>query len=205
MSCYEFIIVIVQALVAIGTIAVAITAIWGDFIRNKYYGPKLNITLLDSLGDLTYLLNGIPGLYYKFKVENNRLWSPAKNVRVLLLRVYKPAADGKYVKSDFSGPIQITWQWSDLQYQNIGPESICTFGHLIKGKNFELSTYVKPNNLDRFIKANEKMIIVVKAVADTAESNTLNVEISWNGKWNDDRVEMSKNLVIKETNQELGC
>ncbi len=201
MSCYEIIIIVVQALVAIGTIAVAISAIWGNFIRNKFYGPELSIKLLDNLGDLTKTRDGVAGRYFKFKVENNRKWAPAKNVRVLLLRLYKPAADGKYAESAFSGPIQITWQWSSFQYQNIGPESICTFGYLIKGSNFELSTYVKPNNLERLIRANEKMIIVVKAVSDNAESNTLKVEISWNGKWSDGETEMSKNLVIKEVNQ----
>jgi len=201
MNCYEILSLTIQGFVAIGTIAVAISAIWGDFIRNKFYGPDLKIDLLDDQGDLTFIRDGTPGRYYKFIVDNNRKWSPAKNVRVLLLRMYKPAADGSYVESSFSGPIQITWQWSELQYQNIGPESICTFGHIIKNRDFELSTYIKPNNFNGFLKPNEKMIIVVKAVSDTLESNTLEIEVSWNGQWSDDSTEMKKNLVIKKVSK----
>jgi hypothetical protein len=37
---------------AVGTVAVAILAIWGDWFRNRFAGPKLELSLRPSLGDL---------------------------------------------------------------------------------------------------------------------------------------------------------
>jgi len=42
------------------------------------------------------------------------------------------------------------------------------------------------------------MRVEVIATADNAESNPLLIEISWDGQWSDDTIQMSKHLVIKE-------
>ena len=88
---------------------------------------------MDNEGTLTYLKDGTPGRFYKLKVSNQRKWSPAKNVRVILTKILKPAADGTLTPQVLSGPIQLTWAWLLPQYPTVGPEEICTFGNLIKG------------------------------------------------------------------------
>jgi hypothetical protein len=190
--------IVIQGLVAFGTLLLGAIAIWGDFIRHRLLGPRLKIKLLDQNGTLTNIASGSPGRYYKIDVSNRRRWSPAINVRVILKNILKPAADGTLTPQVLSGPIQLTWIWLLPQYPTIGPNEICTFGKLIKGENFYLSTYIVPNNFVGHLKPSEKMLIEVQAVADNAESEPLFVEISWDGRWSDDTLQMRQHLVVKE-------
>ena len=116
-----------------------------------------------------------------------------------LKKILKPAADGTLAPQVLSGPIQLTWTWLLPQYPTLGPEEICTFGNLIKGQNFVLSPYVKPNNFVGYIQQNQKMLIEIQAVADNAESRSLCIEISWDGKWSEDTKQMQQHLVVKES------
>jgi hypothetical protein len=197
MTRYEILNLIIQGFIAVGTISVAILAVWGEWVRYQLIGPKLSIHLLDAEGTLTKLTDGTPGRYYKIKVENIRQWAPAKNVRVILTRLSKPAADGTFLPQAFSGPLQLTWQWVFPQYPTVGPAEVCTFGSLIQGKRFTLSPYVTPNNFTGYLDPNQRMLIEVKAVADNGESKPLNIEIAWDGCWSDDARTMQSHLVVK--------
>ena len=190
----------VQIFVALGTISVAVLAIWGDWIRFKLAGPKLRIALLDATGTVTVRSDGKKGRYYKLLVLNDRKWSPARNVRVVLKSIFKPAADGTLTPQPMSGPLQLKWQWIVPQYPSLGAgEEICTFANLVQGEQFVLSPYIVPNNFVGFLKANERMLIEVVVVSDTAESESLFLDLSWNGQWSEDTTAMLNNVVIKET------
>jgi hypothetical protein len=188
---------VVQALAAAGTIAVAVLAIWGDRFRCK---PRLQLELVDEVGTLTHDNDRRQGRYYKLRVTNGRSWAPARNTRVVLRSVHKPAANGALVPFPVSGPLQLTWQWLVPQYPTLGAgEETCTFAHLIQGEpRLAISVYNPvPNNFPGFLGANERMVIEVAAVCDVAESPPLFLEISWNGRWSDDTSEMRTNVVIK--------
>lgn len=190
----------VRILVALGTIAVAVLAIWGDWIRHKLAGPRLRLALLDAEGTVTHRRDGKKGRYYKLRVWNDRKWSPARNVRVVLKSIFKPAADASLTPQPLSGPLQLTWQWIVPQYPTLGAgEEICTFADLVQGEQFALSPYITPNNFAGFLKANERMVIEVAVVSDTAESEPLFLDLSWNGQWSEDTMAMLTNVVIKET------
>jgi hypothetical protein len=189
-----------QIFVAVGTIAVAVLAIWGEWVRHKLACPKLRLALLDPDGMVTHRLDGKKGRYYKLRVWNDRKWSPARNVRVNLKSIFKPSADGTLTPQPLSGPLQLTWQWIVPQYPTLGAgEEICTFANLLQGELFELSPYIKPNNFVGFLRANERMVIEVAVVSDTAESEPLFLDLSWNGQWSDDTIAMRTNMVIKQT------
>ncbi len=198
MACAEFWSIVVQSFVAVGTLLLAVIAIWGDWIRHRFFGPKLEINLLDNKGTLTYITDGTPGRFYKVNVSNSRKWSPAKNVRVILKNILKPAADGTLAPQVLSGPLQLHWMHLLPQYRTIGPDEICTYANLVKGKNFLLSPYIVPNNFVGFITSNQKMLIEVQAVADNSESKPLFIDISWDGQWSDDTNQMQQHLVVKE-------
>jgi hypothetical protein len=186
--------------VAFGTIVVAVLAIWGDWIRHKWAGPKLRLALLDAVGSVTHRRDGKKGRYYKLRVWNDRKWSPATNVRVVLKSIFKPAADGTPTPQPLSGPLQLTWQWIVPQFPTIGAgEEICTYANLVQGEQFVLSPYITPNNFVGLLKGNERMVIEVTAVSDTVESESLFLELSWNGQWSEDTSVMLTNVVIKET------
>jgi len=191
---------LIQGAVAVGTVAVAILAIWGEWVREKLAGAKLQVSLHDPEGELIDVSDGTPSRYYHLKVRNGRRWAPAKNVRVLLTKINKSAADGSFQGVALSGPLQLTWQYPNFHslFPTIGPDDICDLGYLQKERFFKLSPYFFPNNFQGFLETPGKMRVEVIAVADNAESNPLLIEIAWDGQWSDDTIQMSKHLVIKE-------
>jgi hypothetical protein len=191
---------IIQGVGVVCTIVVAILAIWGDLIRSRFAGPKLRINLRSSKGELNYIQDRTPTLYYHLRVVNKRRGAQAKNVRVVLTGLLKSDRHGKFVDQTLSGPLQLTWQFPNIhpQYPTIGPEDFCDLGNLIKCRRFVLSPYVIPNNFTGYLDPNEKMRVEVIAVADNAESNPMCIEVSWDGLWSDDANQMEKHLVIAE-------
>jgi len=80
----------------------------------------------------------------------------------------------------------------------IGPNRVCDLGRIVSGSPFELMLYFTPNSFDREVRANQKIHVELTAVADNGESNPIRIEISWNGNWSDDTIEMSQNLVVRQ-------
>lgn len=61
-----------------------------------------------------------------------------------------------------------------------------------------MTPYITPNNFPGTLDANQKMLLEIKALADDAESPSVCIEISWDGKWEDDSRKMAEHLVVKE-------
>lgn len=198
---------IIQLFVALGTIAVAILAIWGDRIRYTLgLGPKLDLTLIDPESELINISTSVdgattPARYYHLKVTNKNRWSKATNVRVVITGIAIPAADGSYISQPLIGPLQLMWRFSNFRpslYGIVGPDEICDLGYLKKGERFILTPYIYPNNFPGALEANQKMLIEVKAIADNAESQSICIEIFWDGNWSDDTQKMAEHLVLRE-------
>jgi hypothetical protein len=187
----------------VGTLLVAVLAIWGDLIKSHITGPKLVISLHDPQGEPTKMNDGKKARHYHLKVSNKRRWAPAKNVRVVLTNVIKPAADGSYPSESLSGPLQLQWQFSQThqQYSFIGPDDICDLGYIKEGDKFYLLPYIWPLNFDGALEAKQKMRVDVIAIADNTESNVLHLAMEWDGTWSNDTLQMKKKLVIKEVKQ----
>jgi hypothetical protein len=200
MTCYEIWSLVIQGVVAVGTLIVAIIAIWGDHIRSWWSGPRLKVPLLNPMGELNPLNDGRQCRNYHLKVTNNRKGSPAHNVQVFLMKVFRSAADGTLVDRSFSGPLQLTWQFPEYNPQLllIGPDHLCDLGRIIQGNPFELMLYFTPNNFTKDVEANQKILVEVVAIANNGESEPLRIEIAWDGNWSDDTIEMCRHLVLKE-------
>ncbi len=151
---------IVAIIAALGTWAIAIIAIWGESIKSHFGGPKLEIALLDPEGKITTFGDGTPVRYYHLTISNKRRWNQAHNVRVVICKITKPAADKSFTHEEpLSGPLQLHWQFPFVhpQYPTIGPDDICDLGFLKKGEHFELATYIKPNNINTKLASNQRM------------------------------------------------
>lgn len=201
MTDFEKYSLIIVGISAVASFLVVTVAIWGERIRQFWVKPKLQMKLDDPIGILNKTSDGKKGRYYLLRVSNNRKSSPAKNVRVLLTRVFKRGPDDTWIEKVFSGSTQVTWRWP-LQmplYLTIGPDELSTFGFLMEDSDkFSLQLYSIPNNLNHLISPNDPTRFEFKAVSDTAESNTLVVEVAWDGKWVEGGKEMQNHLIVKE-------
>ena len=127
-----------QWAVAVGTIIVAIVALWGHIIRAHWFGPQLRLALKNPKGEVSMFSDGVVSRYYHLRVWNARRASPAHNVRVVIKALYRPNADGAMSQTSLSGPLQLSWQFqgSNPQFQTIGAESTCDLGFLRRGEPF---------------------------------------------------------------------
>jgi len=185
---------------AIGTVAVSILAIWGDWFRSRLAGPRLELSLRSMTGDMTLSSYGKRMLYYHLLVQNKRSWSPAKSVRVLVTQLSKRGPDGEYHWEEIIGSLQL--QWAYPQYHELLPtitsEETCDLGSLQESGLFRLATYISPNNFQGFVGPNESMRVTVIAIAHNAQSQPLELQVSWNGTWSTNSDEMRKHCVVKE-------
>lgn len=200
MTEYEKYSLLVGILGSLLTFMVVIVALWGERIRQWWTKPKLKISLADPQGSFTTRGDGKKARYYSLDVINERHSSPAKNVRILLTEITKQGPDGNWRPIVFSGPVHVTWKWPNITpaYTTIGPDEMSTFGFVVEdAKRFALQLYWCPNNLDPTFPPNEPIRMRFKAVSDSAESNTLTVQVAWDGVWNEGSKEMQQHLIVK--------
>lgn len=193
---------VVQIFVAIGTIAVAVLAIWGDKIRSSIAGPNLELKLRDSRGSLTSRANKKRAIYYHLQLVNKREWSPAKHVRLLIIGIEKRRPDGTFFPESLIAPLQLTWAFPQFHelLPTIATSDVCDLGFLDEdSQRFDVSLYIIPNNFRGYVEPGQSMRVSIIASAHNYESKKpLKLEISWDGAWNSDLEEMQRHLVIKE-------
>lgn len=193
---------IAQVFAAIGTVTVAVLAIWGDRIRAAIAGPELELKLRDPHGDLTSRSDQKRTIYYHIRVTNKRTWSPARHVRVLVTGLEKKGPDGSYFPEPLAIPLQLHWAFPGFHelLPTIAISDICDLGFLDEDAEcFKLSTYVAPLNFRGYVRAGESLRVYIIASAHNYASKVpLVLEISWDGKWNSDMDEIQRHLVIKE-------
>lgn len=104
----------IQALTAVGTIAVAAVAIWGGWIRAHLVPPNLTLKAHNLRGRATVFSNGPPAIFYHLKVVNHRSWVPARNCRVLLKHVTKRSPSGNFMPTASSMPTPFIWAPAEI-------------------------------------------------------------------------------------------
>lgn len=97
----------VNIFVAVGTVGSVFVALFGSWMRSKFFPPKLMLKLLNTEGERINLTNPVPALaqsgapgdvarYYHLQVSNGRRWSPANDLDVRIVRVDTPAPAGEF-------------------------------------------------------------------------------------------------------------
>ncbi|MBI5291053.1 MAG: hypothetical protein HY872_04145 [Chloroflexi bacterium] len=207
MNNYSSTQLILEGLVAIGTIAVAILAIWGDWFRDKFAAPKLVLQLRDTKGNLTSQQDGQGVIYYHLIVQNKRSWAVARGVQVMLEGVWRRAADGSFKADTLAAELPLTWAFPQFSPLNpsVSDRKICDFGCLAeKDRLFKPSLYFYPNNFTGFVGANQAVRYSIRVVAENFNSGkAIVVEVSWDGLWSSDMAEMERHLVVKVMDEKL--
>jgi hypothetical protein len=199
--------IIIEALVAIGTLAVAVLAIWGEWFREKLgMTPKLQLRVRDSKGNLTSRADGRRVIYYHLIVENKRSWALAKGVQVMITGIWRRAAGGNFKAEDLAARLPLTWQFPQFNpvSPNIRESKICDLGFIVEGDNqFRPSLYIHPNNFKGYVGANDAVRFGLEIRADNFTSKSPHiVEVSWDGEWTDDLEKMSMHLDISDKGTE---
>ena len=195
--------VIIEALVAIGTIAVAVLAIWGDWFREKLgMGPKLGLRVRDTQGSLTSRGDERRVIYYHLIVENKRRWALARGVQVMITQIWRQAAGGNFKAEDLAARLPLTWQFPQFNpvNPNIRDSRLCDLGFVIEGEDhFRPSLYFYPNNFGGFVRAGDtvRFGLEVRAENFTSESPHV-IEVSWDGQWTEDIDKMKLHLDISD-------
>ena len=192
----------IQLLTAIGTIAVAVIAIWGDWIKTKLTPPRLKIIVLNTRGELTKFSNGTRVIFYHLKVINSRPWTIAKNCKVLLKAISKELPSGQFQNQPLNTNPSFIWTPAEITPQaiNLAKEQAFDFGFLQENdQEFRPVINITPNNFQGFVKANQKIRFSLQTYADNYISEKYQVfEVAWNGNWSDNMDTMAQNLTIRE-------
>lgn len=206
---YNLLVLITQILVALGTIAVAIVAIWGERFKSWFASPKIVLSLNNPKGELTKYGSGERTIYYHILVKNSREWSPAQNVRVMCVGISKRRPDGKFSEEYLAAPDQLAWRFP--QFHELTPtvisSDICDLGSVDeKGGIFRLAQYIYPNSFKGSITANSAMrVSLVATGSNFLMKKPCVIEVSWDGKWSSDLEEMKTHLVIKAVANLVGA
>jgi len=198
--------IIFQALTAlVGIASITWTITWA--IR----GPKLRISLLDSRGDPTRFGDSQDApltFFYHLRVRNRRKWT-ANNVRVRVTGITKESKGRGQGKQ--RAPLYLIWAAhpSPKPYliDVLGfDDEACNLGYITeKERMFKLDAMDParfaqvdkwPPNFKGFINYQETMRVELVAVAENGRSNTLYLNITWDGQWRDKAEEMSEHLVV---------
>jgi hypothetical protein len=199
--CWKIIEIIAAVFTAIGTVSVAVLAIWGDFFRYKFARPKLELWLNNPRGDLTSRANKTLAYFFHLKVRNRRQWSPARSVRVQLKRIARGRPDGSFLGEPLVYPLPFIWTPMELREfeRTITNTETCDFGFLDQNADkFMLSTLLIPNNFQGYVRRDEAIRVHIVAFGqDGSSSKPLFLEIAWDGVWTADKDAQQKHLVIK--------
>ncbi|MGD0233639.1 MAG: hypothetical protein ABSC55_03770, partial [Syntrophorhabdales bacterium] len=117
--------------VAFGTILLAVVAIWGDWFRDAFAGPDLQLSLRSSSGFLTKRPDPKAQImFYHIQVTNRHSWSTARRVRILVTQFDKKRADNNFTPEPLIARPQLTWAPADSheQFATINKSDTCDLG-----------------------------------------------------------------------------
>lgn len=200
---------IINGLVAIGTLAVAVLAIWGERIRSILAPPLLVLEPHNSAGDPTELRAqgappgaGIRVLYYHLKVVNKRPWLPVANCSVFLRGIFRRGPDGIFHPVHMPVPLQYVWAPAEVTPPSITvtKEHVLDFGSIIEGQDhFRPQLYSYSNNFQGFVRKDEALRYQLEVQGSNFSSRRYQVfEVAWDGTWSYIPSEMQQHLRIRE-------
>jgi len=199
----------IDAAIAIGTLAVAVLAIWGERVRSWLAPPELALEAHNLRGDPNVLTtDGKPVtrvIYYHLKVVNKRPWLPVRNCRVLLKGLSRRGPDNIFHPYPIVVPSQLVWAPATFApiLATVTKEQVVDFGRVVEGDDaYRPTLYSTPNNFSGFVKAGDAVRYELAIEADNYSSDKYYVfEVAWDGKWMFEPDEMEKHLRIREIHE----
>ena len=191
MSCDSWI----SLSIAIATFLAVIVALFGENIRNFWFGPKLSIALSET-PDLNTTHAGEKVWYYHL-VVSNRHKAIANNSVVMVTRVEELWDGGSRLL--WHGEVPLSWMFgkeSGVFYKNIGAKQYCDIISVGKQNGLSLKIRIHPNNLQSPWKQKMNLSITVYVKSDQYTTDEKKITVNWDGEWDQGEKEMSKHLSI---------
>lgn len=198
----------VSLVVAIGTLAAVVVALFGEWFRAKMFAPRLRLALASPRGDATPVTLMAPSgesrieqaRYYRVRVSNQVRWPKATQARVQLIRLEEPGPDGQLLLK-WTGQIPLEWTHQQIVpfERTIGPDASCDLCSVVKGKWLKLHPLIMPANLaDLALRRSAADITVnLQVTSSEADSGIYRFRMAWDGQWNDGETEMAQHLVVR--------
>src|SRR5208282_1172182 len=139
-----------------------------------------------------------PAFWYHVQVDNETRWNPVTELYIFLLSIEEKDASGVF-RAVWQGRAPLTWRHeANQQPKKIGYTSECDLCHILQNpRQVRLSPIFK-GQLRECYTENFQIAVTLQARGLEAESNSLRIEISWDGNWSADKEELSRHLVVKE-------
>jgi hypothetical protein len=196
---------IFEGFTAVGTVAVAVAAIWGNWIRSKLDPLNLRIVLPDRIEDPT-TFSGPPGapatkvMFYHLRVINQRRWLSAENCRIMLVGLSRRDPSNIFQPIPMPVPFQFVWAPAESTPSDvtITREQVLDLGYIPEnGDRFIPRLYVFPNNFQGFVGANEAVRFQLQIEAVGFSSPIYVLEVAWGGQWSYNPETMRRHLPIR--------
>ena len=190
---------IIQGIVAFGSIDVAVLAIWGDWVRSKLAPLKLTLTLPNPNGDPMRYESGTRAMFYHLKVINHRSWASAENCRVLLVGLSRRDPSGTFQPVSVPFPLQFIWTQAEftLPIITLMKEHMLTLGRIEENSTkFTPNLYVTPHNFQGFVGKQEAVRFHLQIEAANFSSPLYVIEVAWDGVWSFEPDTMKRHLPV---------
>lgn len=195
----------VNILVAVGTIGSVIVALFGNWIRLKFFPPSLTVGLLNNEGGKISVSNATTGQkvdearYFHLLVSNSRRWFTATNTDVRLLQVEEPAPGGGWRTTwRATVPIHCRNQASNPLKHDIGSAMDFDICSVWKSGKVHIHPIIVPNNLTTAWNGACDLILSLQARSTEIDSRVVRFRISWDGVWHEGTKEMQDHFKIRE-------
>jgi hypothetical protein len=192
-------------LTGIGTLAVAVVAVWGAELKAWLHPPKAAIEVQNLLGEYTHFGDNRPVVFYHLKVVSRRRFAPLRNCRVLLAALWRRSKAGRFEPAPMPVPFQLAWAPSESTpaLMTIQSEQPFDLGFLRSPTTeevgrFQPALYHLPFDFRGFVLAGEAVRYALRVEADgMVDGHTRLVQISWDGQWSDDLGQLATHLSVK--------
>jgi hypothetical protein len=199
-------------LTAIGTLLVAIAAIYGDRIRGFLFSPDLRVSLYDPRGEFSpqrfkTVENGVPvesirkTRWYHVQISNDKRFAVAHEVQVLIATLEKSGPNGLPMPTYAAGQLPLRWQ-----HQEVYPAATRTIGrperadplYVTETKELALTPLFFPSSLQVTYRGRTTLWITIFAGSIETDSKPLRLQVAWDGEWDPGEAEMAQHLIITE-------
>jgi hypothetical protein len=202
----------ISAIEALGTLAIAALAIWGDWFRWKLLSPRLRIELADPRGELIEQVRPIleagewrqettEARYYHLRVSNDKRFAVAHEAQAVMASIEREGPNAQ-PQTVYTVALPLTWrnqrELDPRPTRNVGgiPHESALF--FVRQDGLFLTPMVVPNNLPSRYPSGSRVVlwVTVQARSLEADSEASRFQIAWDGIWERGEAEMSRHLVV---------